>query len=345
MSVFIIAEIGVNHNGSLDMAKSLVLEARKAGADAVKFQTFFANELVTGNAAKAKYQTENMKSGGNQYGMLKALELSKDALIEISSFCSDNDIEFLSTPFSERAADLLEAVNVQRFKISSGDLTHLPMLAYIARKGLPMIVSTGMANMSEIEEAVLTINKSGNDQVSILHCVSNYPAAVEDCNLKAMETIRKAFQLPVGWSDHSKGAAVSIAATALGAEIIEKHITLDKSLEGPDHKASMEPDEFKQFVRDIRAIEEAMGNGIKLPVSDETETARVARRSLVVTKDLSQGHVITKGDVKIVRPGTGLAPKHHEAILGLRLATGLKTDTPLQWHHFSGTIQADSGND
>ena len=334
MTVFIIAEIGVNHNGSVQMAKNLIIAAKNAGADAVKFQTFFADELVTRKAKKAKYQAENMGTDDSQYDMLKALELSRSELLEISLFCDQNDIEFLSTPFSESAADLLEEVGVKRYKVSSGDLTHLPFLKYIAQKNLPIILSTGMANISEIEEAVSVIKMTGNEQISVLHCVSNYPAAVEDCNLNAMKTMYSVLGLPIGWSDHTLGSAVSIASIAIGAEIIEKHITLDQTLEGPDHKASMEPDEFVRFVDDIRAVELAMGDGIKTPSPAEMETATVARRSLVLANNLSKGHQLSPDDIKIIRPGTGLSPKYYEAIIGLKLGSDLEIDTPLQWEHF-----------
>lgn len=333
---YIIAEIGVNHNGSLDLARQMIDAAVAAKADAVKFQTFFADDLVTKAARKAEYQIANTANADSQYAMLKALELSEDEFAELKSYCASVGIEFLSTPFSEAAADLLERVGVQAFKISSGDLTHLPMLRHIAAKGLPIILSTGMGTLSDIEAALGAITSTGNDKVSILHCVSNYPAAPEDCNLAAMDTIAKAFGLPVGWSDHTLGSAISWAAVARGAQIIEKHITLDQSLPGPDHKASMEPAEFADFVAGIRAIEASIGTGRKYPSAAEQKTALVGRRSIVATRALPAGTVLTAADLKIVRPGTGLAPHQLALVLGMRLARDVAADTPLMAEDFHG---------
>lgn len=333
---FIIAEIGVNHNGSLDLARQLIDAASRAKADAVKFQTFRAEDLVTPDARKADYQIENTGDAGNQFDMLKALELSEDQFRELVEYCGKVGIQFLSTPFSEDAADLLERVGVDAFKISSGDLTHLPMLAHISRKGKPIILSTGMGNISDIEAALDVIKAAGHAPVSLLHCVSNYPAAAKDCNLAAIDTMARAFALPVGWSDHTEGAAISWAAVARGATIIEKHITLDRNLPGPDHKASMEPSEFSDFVAGIRAIEAAIGTGIKAPTEAEKKTALVGRRSLVSTRPLPTGHVITAEDLAIMRPGTGLAPAQREVVIGLRLTRDVAAHQPLTLADFHG---------
>jgi N-acetylneuraminate synthase len=317
---FIIAEIGVNHNGSMDLARQLIDAAAATGADAVKFQTFRAEDLVTPDASKADYQIANTGDAGSQFEMLKALELNEEQFSVLAEHCTKAGIAFLSTPFSEAAADLLERVGVTSYKISSGDLTHLPMLAYIARKNRPIILSTGMGTLSEIEAALTAIAEAGDPPVSLLHCVSNYPAAAADCNLAAMETMARAFGLPVGWSDHSEGAAISWAAVARGATIIEKHITLNRNLPGPDHCASMEPRDFGDFVAGIRAIEAAIGTGIKAPTAAERRTALVGRRSLVTTRDLPAGHVLSAEDLAVMRPGTGLAPGQHPMVIGLRLA-------------------------
>lgn len=326
---YIIAEIGVNHNGSMDLARQLIEAAADAGADAAKFQTFTAEELVTPDARKADYQTRNTGQRGSQFHMLKALELSEAQFAELAGHCRDAAIEFLSTPFSEGAADLLERIGVTAYKISSGDLTHLSLLAHIARKGRPMILSTGMGNLAEVEAAVQVIVDNGNPPLSLLHCVSNYPADPVECNLAAMDTMERAFGLPVGWSDHSEGAAVSIAAVARGARLIEKHITLDRELPGPDHRASMEPTVFSAFVRSIRDVELAIGNGIKRPTVAERATAEVARRSLAVAHDLPKGHILRSEDLRVMRPGTGLTPALRDLVIGLPLARPVSALTPL----------------
>lgn len=333
-ATFVIAEIGVNHNGSMQLARELIDAAVAAGADAVKFQTFRAEDLVTPDARKADYQIANTGDGGSQFQMLKSLELTEEQFRELAGYCARAGIQFLSTPFSEAAADLLDRVGVDCFKISSGDLTHLPLLTHVARLGKPIILSTGMGNLTEIEAALAAIRAAGAPAVSLLHCVSNYPAAVEDCNLAAMDTMVRAFGLPVGWSDHTEGAAISWAAVARGARIIEKHITLDRNLPGPDHRASMEPAAFRDFVAGIRAIEAAIGNGIKAPTPAERRTAEVARRSLVAARDLPAGHVLGAQDLRIMRPGHGLAPAALDFVLGLALARDVAALQPLTVQDF-----------
>lgn len=333
---YIIAEIGVNHNGSFDLACQMIDAAVACNADAVKFQTFRAEDLVTTSAAKAAYQSANTRNNDSQFSMLKALELSEGAFADLYAYCQDKGIQFLSTPFSLDAVDLLARIGVDAYKVSSGDLTHLGLLTHMARQGKPIILSTGMGTIGEVEEAIDAIHAGGGSDISLLHCVSNYPAAPEDCNLAAMDTMAQAFGLPVGWSDHTLGAAISWAAVARGARIIEKHITLDQSLPGPDHKASMEPAEFAEFVAGIRRIEAAIGDGRKRPTEAEKQTALVGRRSITSLRDLAKGTVLTAEDIKIVRPGTGLAPRHLPLVLGSVLARDVPADTPLVADDFHG---------
>lgn len=330
---YIIAEAGVNHNGDAALARRIIDAAAEAGADAVKFQTFYADELVSRTARKARYQIENTADDGSQYDMLKALELADADYAALHRHAAERGIDFLSTPFSERAADLLERIGVTAYKVSSGDLTHLPLLRHIARKGRPVILSSGMATLAEIEEGIEALRSEGCDEISVLHCVSNYPAAPADCNLAAMGTIARAFGVPVGWSDHTEGEAISLAAVARGARIIEKHITLDRDLPGPDHRASMEPADFTRFVANVRAVESAIGNGLKVPTPAEVETAKLGRRSVVTTRALTAGAVLTRADVAIKRPGTGIAPRFLPYVLGRRLAQDLPESTAVELRH------------
>ncbi|MCK0122123.1 N-acetylneuraminate synthase family protein [Loktanella sp. F6476L] len=300
-----------------------------AKADAVKFQTFRAEDLVTASAQKADYQRVNTHNNDSQFSMLKSLELSSSDFETLAQYCQSKEIEFLSTPFSMDAVDLLAEIGVDRYKVSSGDLTYLGLLTHIARKGKPVILSTGMGTLSEVEAAVAAITASGNTQLSLLHCVSNYPASPDDCNLAAIDTMAQAFQIPVGWSDHSIGSAISWAAVARGATIIEKHITTDQALPGPDQKASMEPAEFKSFVAGIRMIESAIGTGIKAPTAAEKRTALAGRRSITSSRALTRGTVLTDECIKIVRPGTGLAPGHLPLVLGCALTRDIDVDTPI----------------
>ncbi|MFW5794999.1 MAG: N-acetylneuraminate synthase, partial [Bacillota bacterium] len=246
--IFIIAEAGVNHNGDLEIAKKLINTAVNAGADAVKFQTFSANRLVTKNAPKANYQNETTDKNESQYEMLKKLELSFEEHKILKKYCAENNILFLSTPFDFESVDLLEALEVELYKIGSGDLNNIPLLKYIADKNKPLIVSTGMSNLAEVEEAVMAVKETGDNELVLLHCVSNYPAKYENINLKAMNTLKTAFNVQVGYSDHTLGIEIPIAAVAMGAKVIEKHFTLDKTMDGPDHRASLNPEELNQMV-------------------------------------------------------------------------------------------------
>lgn len=326
---YVIAEVGVNHNGSLDLARSLVEVAVAAGADAVKFQTFAADDLVTIEAPKADYQAHNTGDGGSQYDMLRALELGENDFAALKKRCDESGIDFLSTPFGPAQADLLERVGVSAFKVSSGDLTYHQFLAHLARKGRPIILSTGMATLTEVGEALAALDDAGPVPVSLLHCVSDYPADPATVNLAAMTTMEVAFGRPVGWSDHTIGSAVSFAAVARGASIIEKHITLDTTMDGPDHAASMEPDAFRAFVAGIRAIESAIGDGIKRPVESELRTAAVARRSIVTCRSIRQGERIGPDDVAVKRPGTGLSPALLPLVVGSRVSRDVPAHTPL----------------
>jgi len=313
---FIIAEAGVNHNGDMNLARRLVSAAVDVGADAVKFQTFTAERLATADAPKAEYQLRTTNGSESQFEMLQRLELSAEDHKKLSDYCNDLGILFMSSPFDEQSADLLADLDVPVFKIPSGEITNLPYLSHVAGKGRPMIVSTGMANLAEVEAAVKTIRDAGNESYVLLHCVSNYPAKKADINLRAMGTMSSEFGVPVGYSDHTMGIEIALAAVALEACVVEKHITLDRNLPGPDHMASLEPDEFADLVQGIRAVESALGHGRKEPVASEQSTAEVARKSLVAAKDIQAGEVITSGSIGIKRPGTGLSPAMLPDILG-----------------------------
>ena len=340
---FVIAEAGVNHNGSLDLACELVRIAAVAGADAVKFQTFKAESIASKSALKAEYQSRNTGSDGSQVTMLKALELSGNDHYKLFKTCNENGIEFMSTPFDEQSASFLAAdIGVKRLKIGSGELTNAPLLLHLARTGKPAILSTGMATLEEIKTplgvlaygyiqsndapeslaAFIAAYASADGQrllksnVTLLHCTSDYPAAAETINLKAMETLRTKFALPVGLSDHSRGIAVPAAAVAQGAVVIEKHFTLDRRLEGPDHPASLEPDELTAMIESIRTVEAALGNGAKEPGPAERKTAAVARKSLVALTDIALGVPFTAENLGVKRPGTGISPISYWSYLG-----------------------------
>ncbi|HBR30286.1 MAG TPA: N-acetylneuraminate synthase [Firmicutes bacterium] len=322
---FIIAEAGVNHNGDLDIAKKLVDAAVEAGVDAIKFQTFKADHLVTKEAPKAAYQKANTGDGG-QYEMLQKLELSVEDHLILQKYCQERGIIFLSTPFDFESADLLESLELPCYKVSSGDLPNLPFLAYIGQKNKPVLLSTGMANLGEVESAVETIYSTGNREVILLHCTSNYPTDYEDVNLQAMLTMKEAFKLPVGYSDHTVGIEIPIAAVALGARVIEKHFTLDQSMAGPDHRASLEPRELKRMVAKIRNIEKAMGDGIKRCAKSEENTKKLVRKSIVAKRDILEGEKMTTNNLTFKRPGNGLKPECIKEILGKIAGRMIKKD-------------------
>lgn len=332
-SVFFIAEAGVNHNGSLDRALELVDVAADAGADAIKFQTFSADKLASPTAEKAEYQKRET-GDGDQHSMLKALEMSEADHRALFERCADRGIEFMSTPFDEDAADMLVALGMKRIKVPSGEITNLPFLRHLAAKGLPLIVSTGMATMDEIEEALATIEatRSGNlGDVTVLHCTSNYPAEPNDVNLRAMTTIADRTGAPVGYSDHTLGLAVSTAAVAMGAVVIEKHFTLDRTLPGPDHRASLEPDELLALIDQIRVVERALGSAVKAPTAAELPVRRVARRSVAAARDLAVGETLAAADLVLLRPATGIAPRHLEELPGRAVARAVGKGSPIEW--------------
>lgn len=324
---FVIAEAGVNHNGDIHLAKQLVNVAADAGADAVKFQTFKAERVVSVNAPKAEYQLETTDTAESQLDMIRRLELSPDAHRELQAYCQERGILFMSTPFDKESVDLLDELGVPVFKIGSGEITNWPLLEYIAQKGKPIILSTGMSYLSEVDEAVRVIYETGNEELVLLHCVSNYPADPSDANLRAMQTMATAFQVPVGYSDHTPGIEVPLAAVALGACVIEKHFTLDKELPGPDHKASLEPEELVNMVRGIRIVELSLGHGRKVPADSESNTVAVARRSLVAAQDILAGTKLTEELIAIKRPGIGFPPAMHSYLIGRVVVDDVLADT------------------
>ncbi len=323
--VYIIAEAGVNHNGDFELAKQLVDWAKKAGVDAVKFQTFKTEELVTKQAGMADYQKQQLKDITSQYDMIKSLELDFHDFSRLKVYCDEKQIQFLSTPHSPSAAEFLDPL-LPAFKIGSGDLTNLPFLELVASYNKPIILSTGMATLEEVSEAVNAIRSEGNDQIALLHCVTNYPALLEAINLRAMLTLRDTFRVPVGFSDHTTGFTGSIAAVSLGACIIEKHFTLDKNMPGPDHKASMEPGELSELVQVIRSVEAALGDGVKKPTETEMKIRKVARKSLVAKLDIQKGATITQAMIEIKRPGTGMAPVKLSSIIGKKARQDINKD-------------------
>ena len=327
MSTFVIAEIGVNHNGDMDMAKKLIANAASAGCNAVKFQTFTASELVTPAADKAVYQRIN-DGRGTQLDMLKRLELSINQHYDLKAYCESNHIEFLSTGFGISQLEFLVDLGIKRVKIPSGELTNLPFLRAAARTGLPIILSTGMSDLSEIQASLQALEDSGCKRQSItsLHCTSLYPAPFETVNLLALAQIQQECSVAVGYSDHTLGSQVAIAAVALGAKIIEKHFTLDRNLPGPDHRASLEPKELLSFVQAIRSVEVAMGDGIKQPCKEELETRIAARRSIVAARYIETGEILTPINMTCKRPGHGISPMHWDQLLGRRASRSYRID-------------------
>jgi N-acetylneuraminate synthase len=326
----VIAEGGVNHNGDLELARRMMDAARQAGADAIKFQTFRADRLVSPMAPRADYQRVTGEPS-SQLEMLQKLELSERAHVELWRHGREVGLPVLSTPFDEQSADFLMRLGVSAYKVGSGELTNLPFLEHLAGKGLPMLVSTGMATLGEVEQAVMGIRRAGNPPLILLQCTSRYPAPPAEANLRVLGTLRAAFGVPVGYSDHTRGNDVALAAVARGACVIEKHFTLDRRLSGPDHAASAEPEQMAALVRSIRTVEKALGHGRKEPSAREAEIAEVARRSVVAARDLDVGERITPELIDIKRPGTGLPPATAEQLIGRRLACALPAGTPLTW--------------
>jgi len=325
MSVYIIAEAGVNHNGSFNLACKLVDAAKAAGVDCIKFQTFKSENLVSHTAQKAEYQ-KNTTGEGSQVDMLKKLELSYDEFLALKEYCDKIGICFLSTPFDFESIDFLNSIDMPFWKIPSGEVTNYPYLVDLAKTGKPIVMSTGMCSLDEIKEAIDVLKDNGTKDIKLLHCNTEYPTPFEDVNLKAMQTMREAFELEVGYSDHTKGIEVPIAAVALGATVIEKHFTLDRNMDGPDHKASLEPDELKLMVESIRNIEKALGNGDKTPSQSEKKNIGVARKSIVAKKNIKYGDILTDENITVKRPGTGISPMKWNEVIGTRAIRDFEED-------------------
>ena len=325
MSVYIIAEAGVNHNGSFELACKLVDAAKDAGVDCIKFQTFKSSNLVSHNAQKAEYQKDTT-GDGSQVDMLKKLELSYDEFLALKDYCDKIGICFLSTPFDFDSIDFLNSIDMPFWKIPSGEVTNLPYLVALAKTGKPVVMSTGMCEMDEIAAAISVLKDNGIKDIKLLHCNTEYPTPFEDVNLKAMQTMRDVFELEVGYSDHTKGIEVSVAAVALGATVIEKHFTLDRNMEGPDHKASLEPDELKAMVSSIRHIEQALGSGDKTPSPSEKKNITVARKSIVAKIDIKKGEVLTEKNITVKRPGTGVSPMRWHEVIGTKAVKDFQED-------------------
>ena len=320
MHTLIIAEAGVNHNGSIDIARQLVDKAVEAGVDIIKFQTFKSEKLVSKSARQAEYQKKNIgtKSDDSQLSMLKKLELSEQDHVELMAYCKQKGIKFFSTAFDMDSIDYLHSLNMGLWKIPSGEITNYPYIKKIAQYGEPVILSTGMCEMDDISAAVSVLLKYGikREQITILHCNTEYPTPYEDVNLRAMNTIKDEFNVNVGYSDHTKGIEVPIAAAALGASVIEKHFTLDRNMEGPDHKASLEPNELKAMVKAIRHVEQAIGDGHKKVSESERKNIAIARKSIVAACPIKKGERLTEQNLTVKRPGTGLSPMRWEEVIG-----------------------------
>jgi len=316
-SIFIIAEAGVNHNGSIDLARKLIDKAALAGVDAVKFQSFKASKLLTRDTPKAAYQKKTSK-GNSQFEMIQKLELSYEAHIVLRDYTLEKDLEFMSTPFDHDSIDLLSDIGVKRFKVGSGDLTNVPFLRHLASKKLPIILSTGMAEMNEIRHALKVIETTGfpKKDLTILHATTEYPAPFAEVNLMAMLSMKRDLKVHIGYSDHTPGIEIPIAAAALGAKVIEKHFTLDRNMEGPDHKASLEPEELRQMVLAIRNIEKALGTGKKEPSPSEIKNIPAARKSLVAAIAIRKGELFTSDNLSVKRPGSGISPLRWDEFIG-----------------------------
>ena len=330
--VFVIAEAGVNHNGRLSLALKLVDAAKKAGADAVKFQDFKAGEVVTEEGKMAGYQKRNTGKNESQLEMLKTFELSAKDWRKIAAYCRKKNVIFLSTPHGGFASvDRVRKLGAPAFKFGSGDLTNLPLLEYAARFKKPMIISTGMATMKEIEEAVAFVKKAGNDKIIVLQCTTDYPAKNKEINLRAMETMRRKLKTLVGFSDHTLGTLASLAAVSLGASAIEKHMTLSKKLPGPDQKASLEPDEFKLMTEKIRQIPVILGSALKKPMPSELAYRPLVRKSIVAFRNIRKGEKLSLKNLAIKRPGTGLQPKFLSKVLGKTAKKNIAKDNFIRW--------------
>ena len=322
----LIAEAGVNHNGSLELAKKLADEAKRAGADIVKYQTFRAEKLTSVQGKMAEYQKSNTGYEESQLEMLKKLELSYDNFVELQEYCREIGIIFLSTPFDLESISFLNGLSLPFWKVPSGEVTNYPYLRAIGQTQKPVVLSTGMCRLSEIREAMKVLTCFGCPEISLLHCTTEYPAPKSEVNLRAMETLRQEFQVPVGYSDHTQGIEIPIAAVAMGAEMIEKHFTLDKGMEGPDHKASLNPEEWREMVSAIRNVEAALGKRIKIPCEAEEKNKVIARKSIVAARDIVQGEVFTEDNLTAKRPGNGISPMEWENVLGTKAVRDFRED-------------------
>ncbi len=329
--IFIIAEAGVNHNGDLQMALRMVDEAKKAGVDAIKFQTFVTEDCISRYAGLAEYQKKTMETKLSQFEMAKKLELSFPDFIFLKRYCDGKKLIFLSTPDEEKSLNLLCDLDVIAIKVGSGELTNLPFLRTVARKGKPVILSTGMSNIAEVSLAVDIIYSENNYNLTLLHTTTEYPAPIEEVNLTAMLTLKNTFKVKVGYSDHTEGIAIPIAAAALGASVIEKHFTLSRNLEGPDHKASIEPDDLRTMVDSIRKVEKALGNGLKKVGASEAKNIDICRKSLIAAKELDVGEIISEKDLKIKKPGYGIQPNDIQKVMGLSVKHKILEDEVITW--------------
>ncbi|WP_028982328.1 N-acetylneuraminate synthase [Sporocytophaga myxococcoides] len=332
-SILIIAEAGVNHNGSIDIAKKLIDKAFEAGADIIKFQTFKASTITSKKSEKAEYQKKMTGSDEGQYEMLKRLELNETHHHILQEYCETKPIQFLSTPFDLQSIDLLKDLGINIGKIPSGELTNLPYLRKMAKNFEKIILSTGMANLEEVKTAMEVLLSSGlkKEHLTVLHCTTEYPTPMKDVNLNAMLTIQKELNVAIGYSDHTNGIEIPIAATALGATIIEKHFTLDRNMEGPDHQSSLEPEELNAMVTAIRNIEIALGDGIKTPSESEKKNIGIARKSIHILKNLPAGHVLEEGDLIMKRPGDGISPMEMDKVIGKKILKSMSEDDKLNW--------------
>ena len=324
--VYIIAEAGDNHNGDFNTALKLVDVAKRAGADCVKFQTFVTEEIISKYAEMAEYQKKNTGKEESQFEMVKRLELSFDEFRKIKEYCDRVGIQFLSTPFDLKSVDFLNELGVPFFKIPSGEITNYPYLIKIAHTGKPVVMSTGMCEPDAILAAINVLEKNGSGEITLLHCNTEYPTPLKDVNLYAMRTMKKMFGKKVGYSDHTKGIEVPVAAVALGACVIEKHFTLDKNMPGPDHKASLEPDELGRMVKNIRNIEIALGDGVKRVSESERKNIAIARKSIVARRNIQEGEILTEENLAVKRPGTGINPMQWMEVLGTRAVRDFKED-------------------
>lgn len=330
MSVKIIAEAGVNHNGSVALAKQMVDAAKEAGADYIKFQTFIPKKLVSKFAEKADYQKETTGSGESQLEMLEKLALTQKDFTELNRYCREKQMGFLSTPFDLDSIEFLDTFDMDFWKLPSGEITNLPYLEKIGQTRKPVVMSTGMSSLQEVKDAAAVLRKAGAKEITLLHCNTQYPTPMEDVNLRAMQTLEKELNLPVGYSDHTQGIEIPIAAVAMNACIIEKHFTLDRSMEGPDHKASLEPDELKAMVQAVRNVEQALGNGKKEPSPSELGNISVVRKSIVAKCGIKKGDTFTEDNLTVKRPGNGISPMRWHEMIGKQAERDFAEDEPVE---------------